>query len=237
MKKETEPKMIVAIDAETRDQAIHQVFSLDPQLCHIKIGSVLFTRYGPSFIEELMYKGYQIFLDLKFHDIPQTVMGACRAAAFLGVWMISVHVFGGRTMLETIVNSLQSFNKKPLVIGVTILTSLDRNDLKNFRINDDLPMVVSSMAMLAKESGLDGVVCSAHEASDLRKQFGSSFLLVTPGIRLKTDKKNDQKRTVTPEDAIKAGSDYLVIGRSITQSRNPRETLLGIANSIRKLLF
>ncbi|AKQ33571.1 orotidine-5'-phosphate decarboxylase [Candidatus Coxiella mudrowiae] len=238
MEKKAEPKIIVSIDADTRDQAYEEVSSLDPQLCHLKIGNILFTRYGPSLVEELMHKGYQIFLDLKFHDIPQTVIGACRAAALLGVWMINIHILGGRTMLETVVDSLQNvaIAKKPLLIGVTVLTSLDSNDLKTLGINDDLSVVVSRMAMLAKESGLNGVVCSAHEVSALRKQLGSNFLLVTPGIRLAMDQKNDQKRTITPEAAIKAGSNYLVIGRPITQSRNRRETLQRITNSIKKVI-
>ncbi|PMB55007.1 Orotidine 5'-phosphate decarboxylase [Coxiella-like endosymbiont] len=237
MENKTEPKIIVAIDANTRDQAYEQVSSLDPKLCHLKIGNILFTRYGPLLVEELMQKGYQIFLDLKFHDIPQTVIGACRMAALLGVWMINVHILGGRAMLEAVVDSLQNLtiSNKPLLIGVTVLTSLDSNDLKTLGMNEDLSVVVSRMANLAKESGLDGVVCSAHEASALRKQLGSHFLLVTPGIRLEIDQQHDQKRTITPEAAIKAGSDYLVIGRSITYSRNRKATLQRITNSIKKL--
>lgn len=229
-----EPKIIVAIDADTVRQALAQVRLLNPELCHLKIGSVLFTRYGPSFVEELMKKGYRIFLDLKFHDIPQTVAGACRAAVELGVWMINVHVSGGRLMIETAMNVLKSMtsNRKLLILGVTILTSLDNDDLKMLGIQDDVSIVVSRMAILAKRAGLDGVICSAHEAPLLRQQCGKDFLLVTPGIRLKSDKKNDQKRTMTPEVALKAGSDYLIIGRTITQSKNPLKILQMINHSL-----
>ena len=232
--KKLEPKIIVAIDADTVRQALAQVRLLNPELCHLKIGSILFTRYGPSFVEELIKKGYRIFLDLKFHDIPQTVVGACRAAAELGVWMVNVHVSGGRLMIETVVNVLKSMtsNKKLLILGVTILTILVNDDLKMLGILDDVSIVVSRMAILAKRAGLDGVICSAHEAPLLRQQCGKDFLLVTPGIRLKSDKKNDQKRTMTPEVALKAGSDYLVIGRPITQSANPLKTLQTINHSL-----
>ena len=228
-----EPKIIVAIDANTREEAYAQVCQLDPKLSHLKIGNILFTRYGPSLIEELIQKKYRIFLDLKFHDIPQTVAGACRAAALLGVWMVNVHISGGRVMLETAVDTLQNMTgTKPLLVGVTILTSLDSQDLKTLGIDDDIFSLSARMAMLAKESGFDGVVCSANEAALLRKQQGKEFLLVTPGIRLLDDEKNDQKRTMTPEAAIKAGSNYLVIGRSITKSPNPREVLQKITDLI-----
>ncbi|QHG92740.1 orotidine-5'-phosphate decarboxylase [Coxiella endosymbiont of Amblyomma sculptum] len=230
--KQNEPKIIVAIDANTREEAYTQVQQLDPKLCHLKIGNVLFTRYGFPFIEELMKKNYKIFLDLKFHDIPKIVADSCRNAALLGVWMIDVHVFGGRIMLETVIDILHTVRIKPLVVGITILTSLDTEDFKSLGINNNISSVVSCMAELAKESGLNGVVCSANEVSLLRKQQGKEFLLVTPGIRLSFEKKIDQKRTVTPEDAIKAGSDYLVIGRSIVQSLNPGEALQKITSSI-----
>lgn len=230
----SEPKIIIAIDTDTVKQALAQVRLLDPKLCHLKIGSILFTRYGPSFVEALMKRGYRIFLDLKFHDIPQTVASACRAALELGVWMINVHVSGGRLMMETVVNVFKSIasNKKLLILGVTVLTSLDNNDLKMLGIRDDVSTVVSRMAILAKAVGLDGVVCSAHEAPLLRQQCGENFLLVTPGIRLKNDKKNDQKRTMTPEVAFKAGSDYLIIGRAITKSQNPLKILQKIHHSL-----
>ena len=228
-----EPKIIVAIDTNTLEEAYTQVCQLDPKLCHLKIGNILFTRYGPSFIEELIKKNYRIFLDLKFHDIPQIVTGACRAAALLGVWMINVHISGGRTMLETVVDTLKNMTGiKTLLVGVTILTSLDTQDLKTLGVNNDVSSLVARMAILAKESGLDGIVCSANEVASLRKQQGKEFLLVTPGIRLSREERHDQKRTMTPKAAIKAGSNYLVIGRPITQSLNPRETLQKITDSI-----
>ncbi|QTS83875.1 orotidine-5'-phosphate decarboxylase [Coxiella endosymbiont of Amblyomma nuttalli] len=234
MTQKSEPKIIVSIDADTISQAWAQIHLLNPNLCHLKIGSILFTRYGPSFVEKLIHKGYRIFLDLKFHDIPQIVTDACLAAAELGVWMINIHVSGGRLMMENVVNVLKSMdsNKKPLILGVTILTSLDNNDLKALGIRDNVSTMVSRMAILAKTAGLDGVVCSAHEASFLRHQCGEDFLLVTPGIRLKNNKKHDQKRTMTPEVALKAGSDYLVIGRSVTQSHNPLQILQMINHSL-----
>lgn len=230
-----DPKVIVAIDAGTVEQARSQINPLTPELCHLKIGSILFTRYGPAFVEELMQKGYRIFLDLKFYDIPQTVAGACRAVAELGVWMMNIHISGGRTMMETVVNALQSITlkEKPLLIGVTILTSLDGSDLKTLGIQEKIPDIVCRMATLAKSSGLDGVVCSAQEAALLRKQFDRNFLLVTPGIRLETDEKGDQKRVMTPRAAIQAGSDYLVIGRPITQSTDPLKALEAIDKYIK----
>lgn len=233
-----EPKIIVAIDAKTREEAYTQIGQLDPKLCHLKIGNILFTRYGPSLIEELLKKNYQIFLDLKFYDIPQITTDACRAAALLGVWMVNVHIFGGRTMLEMVANTLKNMNgTKTLLIGVTILTSLDAQDFKTLGIDDDISALVARMAMLAKESGLDGVVCSANEAAFLRKQQGKEFLLVTPGIRLSSENKSDQKRIMTPEAAIKSGSNYLVIGRPITQSLNPRKVLQKITDLITPFLI
>lgn len=227
MNKKLESKVIVAIDDDMIERARAQVNLLKPELCHLKVGNTLFTRYGKVFVEELIQKGYRVFLDLKFHDIPQIVSCACRTIAELDVWMMTVHIAGGQKMLKTVVNMLQliPLEKRPFLIGVTILTSLDNNDIKMLGIHDELSIVVSRMALLAKESGLNGVVCSSQEAALLRKKFDRTFLLVTPGIRLKADEKNDQKRTMTPIEAIKAGSDYLVIGRPITQSKNPVKTL------------
>ena len=227
MIKKLESRVIVAIDDDFIEQARAQVNLLTPELCHLKVGSILFTRYGNLFVEELMQKGYRVFLDLKFHDIPKIVASACRAIAELGVWMMSIHIAGGRAMLKTVVDVLQlmPLKKRLFLIGVTILTSLDNNDLKSLGMHDELSIIVSRMAVLAKASGLNGVICSSQEAELLRKKFDRNFLLITPGIRLKTDEKNDQKRTMTPREAIKAGSDYLVIGRPITQSKNPLKTL------------
>ena len=234
MTQKPEPKVIVAIDAKTVEQAHAQIRLLAPELCHLKIGSILFTRYGPAFIEELILQGYRIFLDLKFHDIPQTVASSCRAVSELGVWMMNVHISGGRTMMEMVVNTLQTLPSKerPLLIGVTVLTSLNNNDLRILGIHDEIPGVVSRMATLAEELGLNGVICSAQEAQLLRKQFNRNFLLVTPGIRLETNKRCDQKRRMSPRAAVEAGSDYLVIGRPITQSDNPLETLIAVNKDI-----
>ncbi|AJC50647.1 orotidine-5'-phosphate decarboxylase [Coxiella endosymbiont of Amblyomma americanum] len=236
MTKKKEPKIIVAIDSNTREEVDVQIQQLDPTLCHLKIGNILFTRYGPPFIEELIQKNYRIFLDLKFHDIPKVAASACRAAALLGVWMVDVHILGGRIMLETVMDTLKNTigggKTRPIVVGVTALTSLDASDFKTLGIHSNITSLVARMAILAKESGLDGVVCSAKEAAFLRKQQGKDFLLVTPGIRLSHEEKQDQKRTMTPRAAIKAGSDYLVIGRSIMQLPNPREILQNITYAI-----
>lgn len=234
MTQKPEPKVIVAIDTKTVEQARAQIRPLAPELCHLKIGSILFTRYGPAFVEELILQGYRVFLDLKFHDIPQTVAGSCRAVSELGVWMMNVHISGGRTMVEMVVDTLQTLplKERPLLIGVTVLTSLNNNDLRILGIHDEIPSVVSRMATLAEELGLNGVVCSAQEAQLLRKQFNRNFLLVTPGIRLETNERCDQKRRMSPRAAIEAGSDYLVIGRPITQSDNPLETLIAVNKDI-----
>lgn len=228
MKKE--PRIIVALDQTSDKAALDFAAQLDPQLCRVKIGNILFTHYGPPLLEALIQRGFSIFLDLKFHDIPQTVAGACRAAATLGVWMINVHISGGREMLIAAHESLQAIPaaQRPLLVGVTVLTSLTQKDLSLIGLCDSLDDIVLRFAKLAQETGLDGVVCSAQEAALLRKQVSKDFLLVTPGIRLTEDEQNDQKRTMAPEAAFKAGADYLVIGRSLTQSKDPQKTLARI---------
>lgn len=227
------PKIIVALDHSNIDEARNLVSQLDPKLCRLKIGSVLFTHYGPSFVEELMRKGFSVFVDLKFHDIPNTVAGACRSAAELGVWMINVHVQGGHAMLAAARNELDKISgKKPLLIGVTVLTSMDDSDLNLMGITDSVNTLVLRLVKLAQNSRLNGIVCSAQEAATLRSQLNDDFLLVTPGIRLVGDKKDDQKRTMTPQAAIEAGANYLVIGRPITQAENPAQVLQQIHNDI-----
>ncbi len=223
-------RIIVAIDHATREEACRLVSKLDPRLCRLKIGSILFTHCGPAIVEELMKQGFDVFLDLKFHDIPQTVAGACRAAAEMGVWMLNVHAQGGRAMMDAARNELEKMptKQRPLLIAVTLLTSLDQNDLKLLSIEEPVDFIVSQLAQLAEVSGLDGVVCSAHEVQALRSQVKKNFLLVTPGIRLSTDPFDDQKRILTPKKAIEAGSDYLVIGRPITQSPDPLKALESI---------
>lgn len=232
--KKTSPRIIVALDYSSLDDARQLINKLNPKLCRLKVGKIMFTRYGPDFVRELINKGFDVFLDLKFHDIPQTVAGACLAAAELGVWMMNVHVQGGQAMLRAASEILKQLpdEKRPLLIGVTVLTSLEESDLKNIGINENLEDVVTRYATIAKDSGLDGVVCSAKEAVILRKKLGKEFLLVTPGIRLATDDKQDQKRILTPKAAVSAGADYLVIGRSITQADDPVSLLHRIQKDI-----
>ena len=218
-------KIIVAIDAVDYEQALALVKQLDPSLCRLKIGNILFTAYGPSIVAKFQDLGYEIFLDLKFHDIPQTVALACRAAAQLGVWMINLHISGGRAMMAAAVEALSRVHKKPLLTGVTVLTSLKNEDIQLMGEKDDVEGRVLRLATFAYEVGLDGVVCSAHEATFLRPQLSSEFVLVTPGIRLAGASTQDQKRVMTPEAALQAGSDYLVVGRAITQADSPRKAL------------
>jgi len=215
--------IIVALDFADKKSSDAFVSKITPELCALKIGKGMFTRLGPDYVRELIQKGFRVFLDLKFHDIPNTVFDACTAAAELGVWMVNVHISGGVEMMRAARRAISSMStkKKPLLIGVTVLTSLDEQDLAFLGIHHSVENTVLSMAKTAKECGLDGVVCSAKEAVLLRKELGRDFLLVTPGIRLASDDAGDQKRVVTPEAAITAGADYLVIGRSITGAVDP----------------
>lgn len=199
------------------------VARVTPSLCCLKIGASLFTQLGPDFVRELTAQGFLIFLDLKFHDIPNTVFEACTAAANLGVWMLNVHVSGGIDMMKAARRAIDVLTpeKRPLLIGVTMLTSMNDDDLRSIGIQDSMENTVLRMSYTAKICGLDGVVCSAKEAQLLRKNIGDHFLLVTPGIRLETNSNDDQKRVMTPQDALTAGVDYLVMGRSITQVADP----------------
>lgn len=231
--KNTSP-ILVALDYDTIESARALVKKLDPALCRLKIGKNMFTRFGPDFVRELQQQGFDVFLDLKFHDIPATVASAVRAAAELGVWMVNVHVQGGRDMLRAAVDALKTFpkDKRPLLIGVTILTSLNSDDLAAMDLHESVETLALRYAVIAKECGLDGVVCSAHEAAAIRQQCGKEFVLVTPGIRLENDNKGDQKRVMTPDEAIRAGSNYLVIGRSITTAEKPVDVLKSIVESL-----
>lgn len=217
------PRIIVALDFPDKKSALDFVNQVDPSLCALKIGKSMFTRLGPDFVRELIQKNFRVFLDLKFHDIPNTVFDACTAAAELGVWMMNVHVSGGVEMMRAARNAIDAFplEKRPLLIGVTVLTSFDDHDLKWLGINDSVENTVLRFAQSAKSCGLDGVVCSAKEAQILREKCDKDFLLVAPGIRLESDKGDDQKRIVTPQDAMGAGVDYLVMGRSITLAKDP----------------
>ena len=230
LKKKSAPRVIVALDYPDKPSALHFINQVDPSLCRLKIGNRLFTQLGPDFVRELVQKNFSVFLDLKFHDIPNTVADACLAAASLGVWMLNVHVAGGKEMLlaaRRAIDSLPS-ETRPLLIGVTVLTSLVETDLKALGIQESLPSLVQRFSNMAKERGLDGVVCSAQEVSLLRETVGNDFLLITPGIRFASDETADQKRVMTPDAAFAAGSDYLVMGRSITRASDPRKILRGL---------
>ena len=213
------PRIIVALDFSDKKQALEFASKLDKNLCRIKIGKELFTSAGPQLIEQLMSYGFDIFLDLKYHDIPNTVANACRAASDLGVWMVNVHALGGRKMLIAAQEALST--KKTKLIAVTLLTNLNKNDLYEIGLNEEPIDIVQRLALLASDCGLDGVVCSAMEAPQLRKIISKDFCLVTPGIRPLNRNKNDQARVATPQEAIHNGADYLVIGRPITQSNDP----------------
>lgn len=226
-----DPRVIVALDYPSAELALEFARRVSPQLCRLKVGKELFTVAGPQLVEKLVAMGFSVFLDLKFHDIPNTVAQACKSAAQLGVWMVNVHTLGGRRMMETAREALEALPQRPLLIGVTVLTSMNEADLAEIGL--PAPAIqVERLARLAKASGLDGVVCSAQESALLKAACGREFKLVTPGIRPATASLDDQNRVMTPEAAMAAGSDYLVIGRPITQSTDPVATLQSINASI-----
>lgn len=227
-------RIIVAMDFPSYNEAVSMAKRLDPKLCRLKVGKELFTASGPAIVKDLMGLGFEIFLDLKYHDIPNTVAKAVRVATDLGVWMVSVHTLGGERVLRTVVDSISGIEKEkqPLIIGVTILTSMSVGDMKRVGISlinengiedSSLPMI--RLARLAKDFGLDGVVCSGQEVSVVRQVVGDNFVLVTPGIRLSDGSRDDQKRVATPEVALKNGANYLVIGRPITEATDPLAVL------------
>jgi orotidine-5'-phosphate decarboxylase len=220
-----ETPVIVALDFASAQPALELVARLSPDLCRLKVGKELFTRSGPVLVENLQQRGFEVFLDLKFHDIPNTVAAAVRAAAELGVWMVNIHASGGRRMMKAAVAELEGLAHKPLLIGVTVLTSMSDADLAELGYGETVAQRVQRLAALAANCGLDGVVCSALEAEALREARGDGFCLVTPGIRLAGDAAGDQRRVVTPADALALGSDYLVIGRSITAAADPLAAL------------
>lgn len=228
----SDSKVIVSLDFPDGKQALDLCQKLDPSSCKLKIGKELFTREGPDLVEKLIKSDFDIFLDLKYHDIPNTVASACRAAADLGVWMLNVHASGGRNMMETAIEALDKTTHKPLLIAVTVLTSMSQEDLSELGINRTVDDQVLLLANLAKESGLNGVVCSAKEANRIKNELGSDFCLVTPGIRPADSSSDDQKRIMTPSEAIAAGSHYLVIGRPITKADDPLVALESINVSI-----
>lgn len=217
--------VIVALDSMDMTQALTLADSLEPALCRLKVGKELFTKYGTQIVTALHQRDFEIFLDLKFHDIPNTTAQAVLSAADLGVWMVNVHASAGRVAMQKVKQRLAEQDYNTLVIAVTVLTSMGAQDLADIGICDSVEAHVRRLALLTQSAGLDGVVCSAQEASMLKATCGNDFLLVTPGIRLEEDASNDQTRICTPKQAIANGSDYLVIGRSITASANPAEKL------------
>jgi orotidine-5'-phosphate decarboxylase len=228
----TDPKIIVALDYPDAASARQMIAKLDPSLCRLKVGKELFTAEGPSFVASLVDQGYGVFLDLKFHDIPNTTAKACEAAARLGVWMLNVHASGGRAMMQAAREAVSKTAKPPLLIAVTVLTSMDEATLHEVGVEGKLEDQVLRLASLTQTCGLDGVVCSAQEAPVLRGALGKDFHLVTPGIRPADSSKDDQSRIVTPADAIRRGSSYLVIGRPITQAADPHAALLHIQTEV-----
>ena len=226
-------RVIVALDYEQQAEALAFVDKIDPNSCRLKVGKEMFTLFGPDFVRELHKRGFPVFLDLKFHDIPNTCSKAVRAAAELGVWMVNVHASGGERMMSASRQILEPYgNDRPLLIAVTVLTSMEQSDLRGIGVDVAPKEHVMRLASLTQNAGLDGVVCSAQEAHMLKSHLGQEFKLVTPGIRPIGSEVGDQRRIMTPSEAIKAGSDYLVIGRPITQATRPDEVLKAINDTL-----
>ena len=225
--------VIVALDFEQQQQALNLVSQLDPSLCRLKVGKEMFTHLGPDFVKALQQRGFEVFLDLKFHDIPNTVAKAVAAAAELGVWMVNVHASGGSRMMQAAKEALLPFGAQaPKLIAVTVLTSMEQSDLTELGIMLTPAQQVQKLAALTAAAGLDGVVCSAQEATLLKQQFGSQFQLVTPGIRPANSTADDQRRVMTPKAAQLAGVDYMVIGRPITKAADPLGALKAIVDEL-----
>ena len=225
--------VVVALDFEQKADALNLVSQLDPTLCRLKIGKEMFTHFGPQFVQQLQQRHFDVFLDLKFHDIPNTVAKAVKAAADLGVWMVNVHASGGSKMMHAAREALTTYGAdKPYLIAVTVLTSMEQSDLTELGINQTPEQQVLKLATLTHQVGLDGVVCSAQEAALLKQQFGKHFCLVTPGIRPASSSQDDQKRVMTPAQALFAGVDYMVIGRPITKALHPLQALNAIVQEI-----
>ncbi len=228
----TDPRIIVALDFPEAGQALSLVARLDPAQCRLKVGKELFTRSGPALVEALQGKGFEVFLDLKFHDIPNTVAKACKAAADLGVWMVNVHALGGKKMMAAAREAVAAASHRPRLIAVTVLTSMSDADLLEIGLQGSPEDNVRRLARLAQSAGLDGVVCSPREVAMLRGTIGGDFQLVTPGVRPAGAALNDQARVATPEDALRMGASYLVIGRPITQADDPLAALTAINEGI-----
>lgn len=237
MNEPNEPRVIVALDYAQGKQARELVARLEPEVCKLKIGKELFTREGPDLVREFTRQGYDVFLDLKYHDIPNTVARACEAAAELGVWMVNVHASGGGRMMKAASEALSALgSQRPLLIAVTVLTSMGQDDLNELGVSSSPEQQVLRLADLARKSGLDGVVCSPREAAMIRSEIGGDFKLVTPGVRPAGVSTDDQVRVLTPADAIRAGSDYLVLGRPVTKAVDPMAALSAIQREIAAVL-
>jgi len=230
------PRVIVALDFPQAQPALDLVARLDPAACRLKIGKEMFTREGPALVEKFIGQGFDLFLDLKYHDIPNTVAAACAAAADLGVWMVNLHASGGRRMMATARERLEGMAQRPLLIAVTVLTSMSAEDLAEIGLGVSPESQVLRLASLAESAGLDGVVCSPRESAAIRAQAGPGFRLVTPGVRPASAALDDQKRVMTPGDAIRAGSDYLVVGRPITAAADPLASLAAINAEVAEAL-
>lgn len=231
----TDSPVVVALDYANRDNALAFVERIDPRDCRLKVGKEMFTLFGPQFVRELQQRGFDIFLDLKFHDIPNTTAHAVKAAADLGVWMVNVHASGGARMMTAAKEALLPFGADaPLLIAVTVLTSMEASDLLDLGITATPAQHAERLARLTQQCGLDGVVCSAQEAVCFKSELGHAFKLVTPGIRPQGSDAGDQRRIMTPEQAMQAGVDYMVIGRPVTQSADPAQTLNAINASLGK---
>jgi orotidine-5'-phosphate decarboxylase len=221
-------KLIIALDFSTKEQALQFIQPLSPQICKLKVGFELFVSVGPDFVRQLVDNGFDVFLDLKFHDIPNTVASACKSASALGVWMMNVHASGGDKMMSAARQALMECNSKSKLIAVTVLTSMDQAQLSAINISETPENQVKHLAHLTKKASLDGIVCSAKEAQMLRKNIGNDFLLVTPGIRPEGSAQGDQHRVMTPAEAKQAGVNYIVVGRPITQSDSPLSVIESI---------
>ncbi|HMB72679.1 MAG TPA: orotidine-5'-phosphate decarboxylase [Gammaproteobacteria bacterium] len=220
-----DPKIIVALDFPDRQRAVQFSSLVSPEQCRLKIGKELFTSAGPALVEELVDAGFDVFLDLKYHDIPNTVNRAASAAARLGVWMLNVHALGGKAMMQAAREGVEAVSRRPFLIAVTVLTSLSQSDLRDIGIETPLPDLVDRLAADAMACGLDGVVCSAREVAALRSSLGDAALLVTPGVRPGWAAADDQQRIETPRQAVADGASYLVVGRPITRHPDPAEAI------------
>ncbi len=227
-----DPKVVIALDFNNTQESLKFASKVSPNLCRLKIGKELFSIGGPELVKELISQKFDVFLDLKYHDIPNTVAKACQSAANMGVWMLNIHALGGLKMMRAAKEAVESCQHQPILVAVTILTSMEPEDLELIGLSNSPKENVLRLAKLAKQAGLDGVVCSAQESAMLRSEIGKDFCLITPGIRPEGADINDQKRIMTPVEAINYGSNYLVIGRPITQAKDPISVLKSINKSI-----